>query len=589
MHARKWITGSFTALALAALVVSCGGTGGGGGKKGSTDQQFILNSNNSGRLILNVSPDSVDANKTDRIGLVAVLSDSHGNGISGVTIEFSSDLDDITFLPSSGTAVTNANGRADVIAVAGTTPTGTGDIIGRGAIFAETPPGFGLRSQVPITLYDVGFIDSEILGVIPTSLDLVEPAPGQVLFFNIVGGTPPYLLKNEVSGIGAAVISQHCLPGCTENGGVLCIGSPCQRDADCNLNASPTPAGVCAGPIRRCLASCRGTNCAGSRCDTDADCNDGSSTPSDVCKDSGQSIAYIISNDPPTGTHGFVVEDSVASAVDVTVTVSFVCGNGVARGEEQCDLGDVREQTCESLGRPSGQLGCNDDCTFNFDNCSCGNGTRDGQEQCDLIDFGSATCASFGLPDGVLTCTEDCTIDTASCSGGGATPTPGAGVATPTFTPGGGVATPSVTATPAPTLTGGATPTPGAGVPSNLALALLTNGAGDNGNGTLTTVIAATVTDTLGNPVPDTTNVFFSISGATQGAIVSSPSGTNVDPPCDVANFEADTSVNVVNQPGVSHTCITYPTGSAGAQITLNSNAGAANDSQTFNLPPPPP
>jgi hypothetical protein len=331
------MTGGLTALAFAAVIVSCGGTGGGGGSKGNTDQQFILNSNNSGRLVLNVSPGTVDANKSDRIGLVATLSDSLGHGISGVTITFSTDIGDITFLPGAnsdgtiGIAVTDAGGRADIIAVAGTTPTGTGAIVGQGAIFAQTPSGFGLRAQVPITLLDVGFIDADILGVIPSSLDLVEPAPGQVLFFNIVGGTPPYELKNETSGIGTAVISQHCLPGCTENGGVLCIGSPCQSDTDCNLNGSPTPAGVCAGPIKRCLASCAGTNCAGSRCAVDADCNDGSPTPANVCKDSGQSIAYIISADPPTGTHGFTVEDSIAESVAVTVNVSFICGNGVAR------------------------------------------------------------------------------------------------------------------------------------------------------------------------------------------------------------------------------------------------------------------
>lgn len=541
MQTRKWVTGGLAVLALAAVIVSCGGTGGGGGSKGNTGQQFILNSNNSGRLILNVSPNEVDANKSDRIGLVAVLSDSFGHGTAGVTITFSSDIDDITFIPADGTAVTDATGRADVIAVAGSTPTGTGAIVGTGAIFAQTPQGFGLRAQVPITLYDVGFIDGDVLSVIPSSLDLVEPGPGQVLFFNIVGGTPPYRLQNEVSGIGAAVISQHCLPGCTEDGGVLCIGSPCQSDTDCNANGSPTPAGVCVGPIKHCLASCAGANCAGARCSVDADCNDGSATPANVCKDSGQSIAYVIAANPAAGTHGFTVQDSAGGAVNVEVTVSFVCGNGVASGDEQCDLGDLREQTCESLGQGTGILSCANDCTFDFENCT----------------FATPT------PGG----------------GGGATATPGGPTAT------GATRTP----TPVPTLTPANTPTPGIGVPSNLTLALLANGSGDNGNGTLTTVVSATVTDTNGNPVSDGTNVFFSINGVTQGAVVNSPSGTNSNPPCDVTNFEADTGVTVLNQSGVAHTCVTYPTGSAGSQITLQAIAGAANDSQTFNLPPPPP
>jgi hypothetical protein len=458
MRARKWMTGGVAALALAAVVVSCGSTGGGGGSKGNTDEQFILNSNNSGRLVLNVSPNSVDANKSDRIGMVATLNDSQGHGISGVLVTFSSDIEDITFLPADGQAITDATGRADVIAIAGTTPTGTGAIVGTGAIFAQTPSGFGLQAQVPITLLDVGFIDADVLGVIPTSLDVVEPAPGQVLFFNIVGGTPPYRLENEVSGIGAAVIAEHCLAGCTENGGVLCIGSPCQRDEDCNLDGSPTPAGVCVGPIRACLASCAGSNCAGARCQVDTDCNDGSPTPANVCKDSGQSIVHIIAADPPTGTHTFGVDDSAGGSVDVSVTVSFVCGNGVARGGEQCDLGDLHDATCEDLGLPAGTLSCNDDCTFNTEFCSCGNGTKDRQEQCDFTDFGDATCQTFGFPSGTLLCGADCTIDTSGCAGGGGGPT----ATGPTRTP-----TPVITATPA------NMPTPGVGVPSNLSLALV--------------------------------------------------------------------------------------------------------------------
>jgi hypothetical protein len=418
-----------------------------------------------------------------------------------------------------------------------------------------------LRAQVPITLYDVGFIDTidGLLGVIPTSLELVEPAPGQVLFFNIVGGTPPYLLKNEVSGIGAAVISQHCLPGCTENGGVLCIGSPCQSDGDCNLNGSSSPAGVCAGPIRRCLASCQGTNCAGSRCDVDADCNDGSPTPTNVCKDSGQSVAYIIGAAPSSGTHDFIVEDSIAGSVTVSVTASFVCGNGTARGDEQCDLGSVNDAVCASYGLSPG---------------------------CSQAQVVAGYCASIGITT-ITTSTvncNDCQLDL-TCEGTG-------GGTGPTATPGGGGPTPTgatVTPTPALTPTPANTATPGIGVPSNLVLALLTNGSGDNGNGTLTTVIAATVTDSIGNPVPDNSNVFFSLSGATQGAVINSPSGTNAAPPCDVSNFQSGTGVSVLDQPGVAHTCVTYPSGSAGTQITINGVSGAASDSDLFTLPPPPP
>jgi hypothetical protein len=535
-----WCGGAAAAAAIAVIVGSCGGTGGGGGHHGNPDEQFILNSNNSGRLILNVDPNEVDANKSDRIGLVATLTDSQGNPVRGATITFSSDIDDITFIPGQtnangsniGTAVTDSHGNADVIAVAGVSPTGTGDIVGTGAIFAAPPAAFGLRAQTQVTLLDVGFIDAATFTVIPQMVTVTEPGIGAPLFFSIVGGTPPYFLTDEVSGIGTATLSQHCGPGCTENGGVLCIGSPCQVDTDCGVGS---PDGTCVGPIKRCLASCHGTNCSGSRCDTDADCNNGAATPANVCKDSGQAILFTVTG-LVGGSTTFTVHDSAGGAIAVTVTVEFVCGNGVASGDEQCDLGDLRSQSCATLGFSAGTLLCKDTCVF---------------------DTGSCTVASPGA-------------GTATPSG----PTPTGVTPTPTSTPG------------APTATGPTvTPTPGPGVSSNLALALLTNGFGDNGNGTRTTVIAATVTDSNANPVPDNTAVTFTIDAPTNGAVINSPSHTNADPPCDVTNFETNTSVNVLNQPGVAHTCITYPSGQSGTARTVNGSSGAANNSSSITLP----
>ncbi|HEY2387745.1 MAG TPA: hypothetical protein VGK30_12350 [Candidatus Binatia bacterium] len=548
-----WFGAAAAVGVLAIVIASCGGTGGGSGHGGNPGAQFVLNSNNSGRLMLIIDPSTVDANKSDRIGLVATLTDNLGNPISGIVITFSSDIKDISFIPGQtsnginfGQAVTDAHGNADIIAVAGVSPTSTGAIVGTGAIFAEPPSGFGLRAQASITLLDVGFVDAAQLGVIPVSETLVEPAPGSVVFFSVVGGTPPYALTNETSGVGTAVISQHCLPGCTEDGGILCIGSPCQSDVDCGVGS---PSGTCIGKISRCLASCAGSNCAGARCEVDADCNDGSPTPANVCKDSGQSIAYIVTGQV-SGTAGFEVNDSAGASVEVMVTVSFVCGNGVARGDEQCDLGDLRGQTCQSLGFPGGGV------------LQCSN-------------------ASGGT---------DCTFDTSNCQvvaspspGAGATFTPGGGVTTPTPTPGGAGSTATATPTPA------STATPGIGVPSNLALALLTNCAGDNGNGTVTTVVAATVTDTLANPVPNGTTVNFSIASPTNGAIINSPSTTNADAPCDVSNFQSDCSVTVLDQPGVANTCITYPSGQIGTNRTVMGVSGAANDTQPITLPAPPP
>jgi len=393
---RKFLGAGAAAAALAAVVASCGGTGGGGGREANRADQFVLNSSNAGNLLLNVDPTTVDANKSDRLGVVATLTQRNGLPIPNQVITFSSDIQDIRFIglnlggeegniETVGFATTDENGNADIIAVAGSTPTSTGGIIGRGSIFAQAPPGFSLSARVSVTLTDVGFIDSAILSVIPPAIILTEPSIGSVVFFNIVGGVPPYILKNEASGVGVATLSNHCAPGCTENSDNiigLCIGSPCLTDGDCNEDGSAVPADVCIGAIQRCLASCQGTNCGGSRCDTDADCNDGSPTPANVCKDSGQSVVYTVLSDAfgntdptsETPTDSFIVEDSAGASVVVDITINFFCGNGVRRGPEQCDGGDgivsgESPTSCEDLGFLGGILLCSEECTFDTSNC----------------------------------------------------------------------------------------------------------------------------------------------------------------------------------------------------------------------------
>lgn len=384
----------FAALGVALAYFGCGSTGSGGaGHPGSSsERQFVLNTNDVGRLILNVSPTTVDANKTDRIGLFAQLTDAFGGPVSGVTITFTSDVPDISFIPgvqtesgeNLGSAVTGPDGIADIIAVAGSTPTASGPIQGVATLIASAPFPYSLTAIVTVTLTDVGFIDSAAgLQVIPAEITLKDAAIGKVLFFNVVGGKPPYLLKNETSELGFAAISQHCVPGCTENSPVLCVGSPCETDSDCNAGGSSTPSGVCLGPIKRCIATCTGPNCAGSRCATDADCNSGSDTPAGVCADAGQAIRYNVTStacalgdaESSAGKHSFWVEDSAGASVEVKVSNTCFCGNGVASGEEQCDLGDLRDHTCEKMGFPlGGDLRCADDCKT-FDTSGCLEGT----------------------------------------------------------------------------------------------------------------------------------------------------------------------------------------------------------------------
>ncbi|MBI3770898.1 MAG: hypothetical protein HY271_20705 [Deltaproteobacteria bacterium] len=109
-----------------------------------------------------------------------------------------------------------------------------------------------------------------------------------------------------------------------------------------------------------------------------------------------------------------------------------------------------------------------------------------------------------------------------------------------------------------------------------------------NADTTLTTLVAAVVTDVNSNAVVDGTAVLFSITGPNVGAVINSPSQTNTDPPCNVTNFVAQCGFPVANQHGVAHTCITYPAAQDGTSRTVNGMAGAASDSQPITLPAAP-
>jgi hypothetical protein len=93
------------------------------------------------------------------------------------------------------------------------------------------------------------------------------------------------------------------------------------------------------------------------------------------------------------------------------------CPNGQRDPIEDCDGSDLGGETCESLGKGSGQLGCTNDCKYDLSNCGgCGNGQIDDDELCDGSEFGEESCESLGRGDGPLGCSEDCDdLDVSSC------------------------------------------------------------------------------------------------------------------------------------------------------------------------------
>ncbi|HVH98409.1 MAG TPA: hypothetical protein VM869_06855, partial [Enhygromyxa sp.] len=106
------------------------------------------------------------------------------------------------------------------------------------------------------------------------------------------------------------------------------------------------------------------------------------------------------------------------------------CGDAVITEPEQCepagpllDKDDIGDATCQSIGFDDGELSCAASCTFETTNCyNCGDAVQQGNEQCDGADFADLSCADFmaanmaPFDSGSLTCLDECTIDTSNCS-----------------------------------------------------------------------------------------------------------------------------------------------------------------------------
>lgn len=122
--------------------------------------------------------------------------------------------------------------------------------------------------------------------------------------------------------------------------------------------------------------------------------------------------------DTETSTTDTSTTDTSGSTDDVPPDP---CGDGMIDPGEECDGIDLGGATCVSQGFDMGQLGCNDDCTFDDSACEtiqefCGDGIVNLDEQCEAGMIGNATCLSAGFVYGNLSCNgATCLFDTSGC------------------------------------------------------------------------------------------------------------------------------------------------------------------------------
>jgi hypothetical protein len=96
------------------------------------------------------------------------------------------------------------------------------------------------------------------------------------------------------------------------------------------------------------------------------------------------------------------------------------CGDFAVQVGEECDGWNTNFETCLSLGFVEGQLGCNDDCTFDVSGCvemGCGNGVIDNDEMCDGSPYPCWALGYAGSTDanGMTPCEGDCTPSELTC------------------------------------------------------------------------------------------------------------------------------------------------------------------------------
>ena len=223
---KKHVAG-FVAVLVGALLAGLNGCGGGGtgGAQSERPPTFVLNaagtSSDSGTLVVGIDRNSIDANNSDTVGVVATLRDPLGDPIAGIPITFEASFLDVSF--EGGAAPDSMHQFPYVVASSSEAGTATaviraGSTSGRLAIQAEAPKNFNLGGLIFLTVNNVGFISGD-LQILPAEISVIDPAAGTQLEFSAIGGqpfkepSPPYLLRNASSILGSAqLVSGQIFP-----------------------------------------------------------------------------------------------------------------------------------------------------------------------------------------------------------------------------------------------------------------------------------------------------------------------------------------------------------------------------------------
>jgi hypothetical protein len=554
-----------------ALIGSCGGGTGGGPSEGPP--VFVLNaagtSSNQGTLTVGVDRASIDANNSDQITVFARLVDPYGEPLRGQPITFQASFQDITFIgaPSpDGTssfpttfAFTDNNGEAQVTLRAGGTP-------GRLAITASAPPNFHLGGGIFLNLTDVGFVSGD-LQVLPSEINVIDPAPGTQLQFLVIGGqpfqdpNPPYLLQNADSSIGSAeLLFDGTFPAViiytlTGRGGgalsgahVFTIVDAAGNSVTATVNVTFTQLQILPPSASLLTGQSQTFALTGGVPPYNCTPSGGTLTPTTILE-SGGTTTFTAGDAIQSTTFTIVCSDQSGQIATATVTVAPLPspsggGTPVPSATPQNPSTIVVQANPPTL---NGVQGGTSDITAT------------------VLDQNLNPIAGVNVLFSLAGQTGTPTAQIPSLSNFTAV-TDGAGQAVTVLTVPGGTppqflvvnaSAGSASGSGQVGVTSQSTQPPGP--PARLTAALFKSGAfGDNNDGTFLTILSALVTDANGNPVANGVQVDWGPVQPTS-ATVFTPTFTNGDPPCNTAPYTSATGLALNPQPGTALTCLIYP------------------------------
>jgi len=124
--------------------------------------------------------------------------------------------------------------------------------------------------------------------------------------------------------------------------------------------------------------------------------------------------------DPDCDGGGHIVSGCVNNQICTAAGTCSDCGDGQVDSGEQCDVALPAKAECGPLGYEPGQVPCNAQCKWAYDQCTplltCGNGMLDSAELCDgTVIKPGLDCADYGRTSGTLSCGSSCQINSSGC------------------------------------------------------------------------------------------------------------------------------------------------------------------------------